>query len=62
MLVEPVADANDLSKMTVDVAIDNIWLRLISTIILKVHPEHKGYSVVVNKRLIRRYFHFAQSQ
>lgn len=33
VLVEPVADANDLSKMTVDVAIDNIWLRLISTII-----------------------------
>lgn len=33
VLVEPVADANDLSKMTVDVAIDNIWLRLISTIV-----------------------------
>nr|WP_237585558.1 hypothetical protein [Proteus sp. G2615] len=33
VLVEPVADANDLSKMTVDVAIDNIWLRLISTVI-----------------------------
>ncbi|WP_109399592.1 hypothetical protein [Proteus sp. TJ1640] len=33
ILVEPVADENDLTKMTVDVAIDNIWLRLISTII-----------------------------
>lgn len=33
VLVEPVADANDMSKMTVDVAIDNMWLRLISTII-----------------------------
>lgn len=33
VLVEPVADANDLSKMTVDVAIDNVWLRLISSII-----------------------------
>ncbi|MGA6365561.1 hypothetical protein [Proteus penneri] len=33
ILVEPVADENDLTKITVDVAIDNIWLRLISTII-----------------------------
>ncbi|MCX2588795.1 hypothetical protein OQ435_11510 [Proteus penneri] len=33
ILVEPIADENDLTKMTVDVAIDNIWLRLISTII-----------------------------
>lgn len=29
ILVEPVADENDLTKMTVDVAIDNIWLRLV---------------------------------
>ncbi|MEQ4924215.1 hypothetical protein [Proteus hauseri] len=33
VLVEPVADANDISKMTVDVAIDNMWLRFISTIV-----------------------------
>ena len=33
VLVEPVADANDMSKMTVDVAIDNMWLRLICTVI-----------------------------
>ncbi|HDT2999091.1 TPA: hypothetical protein ACKRDV_003155 [Proteus mirabilis] len=33
ILVEPVADENDLTKMTVDVAIDNIWLRLISAFV-----------------------------
>ncbi|EPV6090412.1 hypothetical protein ACV772_003762 [Proteus mirabilis] len=33
ILVEPVADENDLTKMTVDVAIDNIWLRLISALV-----------------------------